>query len=254
MAFSSIASESGVEIINFQIVGFVNLLPGISTFVGSSRIQDVFVNIQYLNHTILENLTSSSYRFLIDIIENPVENATAIGLNLDNDFIGEIKLVQIFEENYLEIQENQGAFVSAIDMMAFQFPFLLIISTMGILVISYLMIIEKRRELALMRVRGVSRASLIKMQFSEGLVLIIIGILIGSIGFFIGFIMNLQLDSIDQIAIRLNISRPYSVPWDLIFLQNSLILIIFSLTIIGTSFWESRNSNIGKVSEVLRNA
>lgn len=82
----------------------------------------------------------------------------------------------------------------------------------------------------------------------------IIGIIIGSIGFFIGFIMNLQLDSIDQVATRLNISRPYSVPWDLILLQNSLIFIIFSLTIIGTSFWESRNSNIGKVSEVLRNA
>ena len=254
VSFSSIGSESGVEIINFKIVGFVNLLPGISKFVGSSRIQDVFVNFQYLNHTILENLTSSSYRFLIDIIENPIENATTIGHNLDNSFIGEIKSVQILEENYLEIQENTGAFVSAIDMMAFQFPFLLIISTMGILVISYLMIIEKRRESALMRVRGVSRASLIKMQFSEGLVLIIIGILIGSIGFFIGFIMNLQLDSIDQIAIWLNISRPYSVPWDLILLQNSLVFIIFALTIIGTSFWESRNSNIGKVADVLRNA
>ncbi|MHA1718177.1 MAG: FtsX-like permease family protein [Promethearchaeota archaeon] len=254
ISFSSINSDSGFEIINFKIVGFVNLLPGISNLISSSKMQDVYVNFNFLNHTIIENLTSSSYRFLVDIVDNPIENSTTIGHNLDNTYIGEIRSVQIMEENYLNIQQRKGAFVSAIDMMAFQFPFLLIISTMGIIVISYLIVIEKRRESALMRVRGVSRGSLIKMQFSEGLVLIIFGIIIGSIGFFIGYIMNLQLDSIDQISKSLNITRPYSVPWNLIILQNALVFIIFALAMIGTSFWESKNSNIGKISEVLRNA
>ena len=128
ISFSSINSDSGFEIINFKIVGFVNLLPGISNLISSSKMQDVYVNFNFLNHTIIENLTSSSYRFLVDIVDNPIENSTTIGHNLDNTYIGEIRSVQIMEENYLNIQQRKGAFVSAIDMMAFQFPFLLIIS------------------------------------------------------------------------------------------------------------------------------
>ncbi|WP_457557983.1 FtsX-like permease family protein [Candidatus Harpocratesius sp.] len=241
--------------IPFKIVGYLEILPGIAQL-NSIRSISVVVNRDYVDSYMLGNYTGLSFNYLISLVENPylTQNATIIGHNLANTFLNEIKSVTILEEVLLSIQENHGAMISALDLMAFQFPFLLFISGMGIFVVTFMTVLEKRREMALMRVRGVLRSDLFKLQFMEGLVIFLLGIIVGSLGFLIGFIMNRQFDSLDPFSQLTGIQREYIIPAGQIAIEFGLILVLFAIATIWTTYQETKHSEIGKITEILRNA
>lgn len=246
-------SEGLYNSVPFKIVGFLEILPGVAQLNNLKRIS-VIVNRDYVDTYMSGIYTGLSYNFLISLHANLKQNASNLGQSLENTFLDEIKSVSVLEEILLGVQESGGTMVSALDLMSFQFPFLLFISGLGIFVITFLTVLEKRREMALMRVKGVLKKDLFKLQFTEGLVVILLGIIIGSLGFLIGFIMNRQFDDLNSFSQYTGIPRRYIVPIGQIGFEFGLILLIFVISTFLTTNQEIKHSEIGKIPEILRNA
>ncbi len=243
----------------FTIIGLCSRLPGISSsplFYYEQRYpygNDVYINFNYLNNTInMYNLSDTTYTYLVDIKDDSTINPITLGNTIRKKFPQEILYVTTFKELYDDFLENRGGIFSAIDLMNFQFPFLLSIAACGILVITNLAIIEKRRELALMRVRGVSKSFLIKSQLGEGLVLLLLGTLIGSVGFFVAWSFNIQLDALDYTIYMYGFTRPFLIPFEMIIFQIILVAIVFLSIMLFSSLWEIRKSNVGRIVDILR--
>ena len=160
-----------------------------------------------LNDTVLPDLSSVSYIYLASFVSNPTTTPTNITSQISTALGSNATSVNSLSSQLAAYQARATIDQKIVILMQFQFPFLLMIATFGILVVTVLTIIEKRREMALMRVKGVSEKQLIRVQLAEGFVLIVIGMIMGMVlGFPMAYLSNIQLDSLTSSS---NTLRPF---------------------------------------------
>ncbi len=204
--------------------------------IGGNYLGDMFTNFAYLNETILPVATSISYIYLITLKDSSDTTSTAVVSAIQSNYGSTIDSVTSLNAALAIYNSQSSIYQDIIPLMQFQFPFLLIIATFGILVVTVLSILEKRREMALIRVKGVTEKQLISVQLAEGFVLIVIGVIIGAIlGFLMAYFSNAELNNLDPRSATLGIARLYVVPLTPILLVIiGIPMLFFLITLIAS--------------------
>jgi ABC-type lipoprotein release transport system permease subunit len=232
--------------VNFQIVGFYRLLPAMTTNFDPS----IVANLDYLNNKVLGNTSYYLYSsLLLKIAVNA--NTTLLYNSIQKEFSNRIYGISVLEsalDNYENRMSYSTNFISIVNLFSIDFYFLLIIASFGVGILFYITIYEKRREICLLRIRGLEKRDLIKLQFIEGIVLLVIGAIISLIGFFLAYVINLELDQItDEI-----LQRSFVVPWTTILGQFAFSFGLFIIIIYLTTLAEIKYSERGPIAEILR--
>ncbi len=238
--------------LTISIVGFIQLLPGVSSS-SASNTGEIFVNYAFLNGTVLPYLSSVSYIYLVDLIDNPIKTPAQIKSAIQSTLGTQISSVTTLAEELEALSDRSSVYQNIITLMSFQFPFLLVIAIFGIMMVTILSMVEKQREMALVRVKGVTEGQQMRVQLAEGFVLTIIGIIVGAgLGFPLAYLSNVQLDSLDVRSTALSITRPYVVSLESVAFILIFVPAIFFAIILLTSYIQSRKSRIGRITEILR--
>ena len=246
-------NSSATMTLSAAVVGYMQLLPGVSSSTTGTTQGEIFMNYAYLNDTVLPNLASVSYVYLIKIAPNATHTPAQLEAMIKTSVGTQISSITTLADELAALNARTTVYQNVITLMSFQFPFLLVIATFGIMMVTILSLVEKRREMALIRVKGVTEKQQIRVQLAEGFVLILIGLVVGAgLGFPLAYLANIQLDTLDTRSTTLNLARPYVVPIGATALILVLVPILFLLIILLTSYLENRKSRIGPITDILR--
>lgn len=239
-------TETSVEL---TIVGVVQFVPGFSRTWRSVFLTD----FSTFNETLFAKQQGSdlNHYYLADVSDAPSMNSTTLARGILETFPDAVRDV---DDRNAALTPGAGAegdqlFLTALDLLEFEYYFLLGVATTGIVILFFLSIMEKRREMGLYRARGMSPEMLVRVHFTEGAVIILIGTLVGLVGFLVGWLLNRFLDTTFMVA---SYHRPYVVP-----VANVLVLLgvsigAFLLIIYAAVKLEVRRSDVGRLPDILR--
>lgn len=243
LGFGASYPENNEFPVAVQILGFYRLLPGMTTTVNPSFV----LNLEYLKTEVMQNITSFSTVTLVKVKDGV--NQTALKTEMLQKYPNQYYIYSLQERltRYEEYQTDSQGYLTILNLFSIEFYFLLIIASVGVGILFYVTIFEKRREICLMRMKGFLKQDIISMQMREGITLIGLGLIISILGFFLAYVINLQLDQLTYGIL----AREYRIPWT-IFIQYGVSIGIFLIIIAVTTLIETRHSDRGKIPQILR--
>jgi len=160
--------------LELEIIGFFNILPGLSYY---ERHLDILMNFEYIEaeYDFLFQQGYNYISYLIDVKDDENVNKAKIARDIEKEFEENIASAITYEEELKNLQDV-SSFTSVVDILNIQNLFILFIATCGLLILLYANFSERELEMAVLRARGFERKSLIKINFAEGIILIIYGI------------------------------------------------------------------------------
>ena len=233
----------------FNIRGFYNYLPGLY----DPDTWSILANFDHVNEQVLGNLTGSVYNFEFRVFVQAKAgvNTYLLENNIRTNFTDEVSFIYNLAEEF-EQYENPSAssfgVVSIIGLFNIETTFQLLLGLIGVAILFYMVLMEERREMCLLRVKGMSKKDIMGLQLTKGLLFLGLGIAISFIGFFLAYVINVELD----LVIQGTFPRPYVVPWGNVLGSIAISLAAFVGLIIITTIWENRHTRREQIGKELR--
>src|SRR5271157_1487984 len=239
----------GTISIPFVVEGFFSLLPG--TF--NEYYPCIAVNLDYLKSQNFSSIASGTFFasfFFIRMVDNPHEDANALANGIQANFPANLSYVDTFN-TYLNMETSyqDGALISITDIFDVEFTFIVIIATAGVTIIIYRSLSDRRREIAMLRARGMDQRDLFKILVGEGTTLVILGLILGCMGILIAYSINLQIAQVFETFTFL--PRPFVIPLDLL-LQVGITFGVIELIVLILSWREVKRTEIPKIADTFR--
>ncbi|HMF30626.1 MAG TPA: ABC transporter permease [Candidatus Lokiarchaeia archaeon] len=188
-----------------------------------------------INGTIIAQKIASTF-------PNDVQYSTALVDALNSGFISN----PTFENT--QIAPNTFGLSLSFQFFDVENVFILLIGSIGLIIIVSRSLVDRRREIATLRARGLEAKELLKLLAGEGTTLVILGTFVGLVGILVGYTLNIQLGSIALFGL---IPRPFVIPGSMA-LQVGLVVSILLVTVWLVSWREVRHTETPSIAAALR--
>ncbi len=247
ISMSYLSTTFDMATVDLHVIGIYTIMPIVYAEFWSNP---VITNIHTLNST--EALVESmALTFYDDLEANKSLTLSGINTMIQNYPDSETYTYRPHNVDYENYSDT--LLTSLLQYLNLESYYLIAIVCFGTGIIMYISIREKSRDLSLLRARAVPKGVLFKIQFSEGFILIFISILFILLGILGAFAMILQLNNV-SILLENFFPRTISIPWGKIALQVSASIFMIFCSIGFAVFFESRKSDIGKITTILRSS
>ncbi|MEM3396895.1 MAG: FtsX-like permease family protein [Thermoplasmata archaeon] len=215
----------------FKITGIVKYMPGF----GSVPAADIYITKESVN------LEFSQYLLFLDVEEG---RDVECGEYIRENYGGEVA-VMVYSEEVAKLKENPLV-GSVYNFLTIEFVFAIIITAVGIGMIMFIAVLERKQEIANMVVRGGSFGQIAKLIWGEGLTVSIVGIILGfGTGALTAFVFNKLFDLVmtgGSVIVR-----------DVVFGLTSLQIVVVALSVlVVTTFIVVLPMKRLKLNEILR--
>lgn len=182
------ANLSTLEVdLALEIIGVVNGLPGIQ---GGSLYIDRST-LGYISEELMANSSEASVGLLIDLADGA--NHTAIAAQVEDAMMAAgLSMSQLSDlAEMLDMVRRSPAYGSLTQFFNAEYAFSMAIMTVGVMLIVFITVSERRQEIACIMARGASSSQMGKILMGESMTLMTIGLVIGtSVGLFTAYLFN----------------------------------------------------------------
>ncbi len=218
---------------NFKVVGIVRALPGLEI---PADEPDYYVWGQHMyidQSAILGNVSTVDigWRFLVDVKGDSEE----VELAIQNNFPSRIRRTENLKVALDDINNNLSS-RSVLYLMFVNIGFMIIIITVGLALIMFISIGERKNEFATIMARGAEGKQMFVLIVGEALAITMVGIVVGVFsGLFTAYTFNRMLSSNTLFGISGSTlsDRSLVVPWYTILIIILAILALFVTSLIA---------------------
>jgi len=171
----TIGTNTNKTTLSLKIIGIAKILPGLQQTLYDQYEKNTIVIGRKFAEKYFNLYSESSITFLIDV--NEEVNATSVAEILENQSLGIYSAFSLDEEINKSVREV-SVYLSP-KFYYIQFYFAITIALTGLTIITTSSVLERRREIALLTARGLSKKQVIKMFIGETSLIIILSFILG---------------------------------------------------------------------------
>jgi ABC-type lipoprotein release transport system permease subunit len=232
----------------FKVVGIVRALPGLEIF--SDHTQTIWGEGIYIDFSALKtpvSPTNGGWVFLVDV-EKGVDSKIVENAIEENFSTKSIEIQNL--DSTLDDLQNEMPSNSILYIMLVNVSFMIIIITVGLGLILFIAISERKNEFATMMARGAEAKQIAVLILGEALSITLVGAVVGiSTGLFTAYTFNKMLSSNTPFGTSGNTlsERPLIIPW-----YGVLVIILALVSLIITSIIAAHRAKKIKLHQALR--